>query len=68
MKKPAFIRPGDTIGLVAPSFGAATEPYITRLAAAIEKFEKRGYRVKIAPSCYKSDRPAPPDSNAVSSR
>ena len=55
MKKPAFIKPGDTIGLVAPSFGAATEPYITRLAAAIEKFEKRGYHIKCAPSCYKSD-------------
>lgn len=55
MKKPAFIKPGDTIGLVAPSFGAATEPYITRLAAAIKKFEERGYHVKAADSVYKSD-------------
>ena len=55
MKTPEFIRPGDTIGLVAPSFGAAIEPYVTRLKAAIEKFEKRGYHVRIADSCYKSD-------------
>ena len=55
MKKPGYIQPGDTIGLVAPSFGAAIEPYITRLDAAIRKFEKRGYHVRIADSCYKSD-------------
>lgn len=55
MKKPAFIKPGDTIGLVAPSFGAATEPYITRFAAAISKLEKRGYKIVCADSCYKSD-------------
>ena len=55
MKKPAFIKPGDTIGLVAPSFGAATEPYSTRLASAIRKFEGRGYHVVTADSVYKSD-------------
>ena len=55
MRKPRFIKPGDTIGLVAPSFGAGMEPYITRLAAAIRAFEARGYHVRTAPSCYKSD-------------
>ncbi|MDO5702015.1 MAG: LD-carboxypeptidase, partial [Lachnospiraceae bacterium] len=55
MKIPAFLKPGDTIGLVAPSFGAVTEPYATRLRSAIETFEKRGYRVKCAPSVYKDD-------------
>ena len=55
MRKPRFIKPGDTIGLVAPSFGAGEEPYITRLEAAIKKFEKRGYHVVCAPSCYKND-------------
>ena len=55
MNIPKSIKPGDTIGLVAPSFGAAIEPYITRLAAAIQKFEKRGYHVRTADSCYKSD-------------
>ena len=55
MKTPRFIKPGGTLGLVAPSFGAATEPYITRLASAIEKFKARGYHVVCADSCYKSD-------------
>ena len=55
MKYPRSIKPGDTIGLVAPSFGATIEPYATRLKAAIKKFELRGYRVLAAESCYKSD-------------
>ena len=55
MKYPAFIKPGDTIGLVAPSFGAVIEPYATRLAAAIRRFEARGYHVKTARSVYLSD-------------
>ncbi|MBR2527482.1 MAG: LD-carboxypeptidase [Blautia sp.] len=55
MKIPKYIRPGDTIGLVAPSFGATIEPYVTRLEAAISNFEKKGYHVRTAPSCYKSD-------------
>ncbi len=55
MRIPAKLKRGDTIGLVAPSFGAATEPYITRLAAAIRKFEARGYKVVAADSVYKSD-------------
>ena len=55
MRIPEFIKPGDTIGLVAPSFGAGMEPYITRFHAAVKKFEERGYRVKCADSCFKSD-------------
>ena len=55
MRIPKNIRPGDTIGLVAPSFGATIEPYITRLQSAIERFEARGYHVVAAPSCYKDD-------------
>ncbi|MDO4620604.1 MAG: LD-carboxypeptidase [Lachnospiraceae bacterium] len=55
MRIPEFIRPGDTIGIAAPSFGAATEPYVTRLEAAIRKLEERGYRIKTVPSVYKSD-------------
>ena len=55
MRIPEFLKNGDTIGLAAPSFGAATEPYVTRLAAAIRRFEERGYRVAAADSVYKSD-------------
>ncbi len=55
MKIPETLKPGNTIGLVAPSFGASTEPYITRLAAAIRQFEERGYRVRAARSVYLGD-------------
>ena len=55
MKTPAFLKKGDTIGLVAPSFGAVDEPYATRLAAAIRQFEERGYRVRAADSVYRND-------------
>ena len=55
MRIPDFLRKGDTIGIVAPSFGAVIEPYAARLAAAIRKFEDRGYRVVCADSVYKSD-------------
>ena len=55
MRIPDFLKKGDTIGIVAPSFGAVIEPYAARLAAAIRKFEDRGYRVVCADSVYKSD-------------
>ncbi|MBQ5951427.1 MAG: LD-carboxypeptidase [Lachnospiraceae bacterium] len=55
MNFPRPIRPGDTLALVAPSFGATIEPYITRLASAIRRLEERGYRIKAYPSTYKSD-------------
>ena len=55
MRIPKSIKPGDTIGLVAPSFGATIEPYKTRLESAIRKFEQRGYKVRAAESCYMDD-------------
>lgn len=55
MKYPKFIKPGDTIGFVAPSFGVTTEPYKTRFEHALRRIQKRGYKVKIAPSVYKND-------------
>lgn len=55
MRRPGSIKPGDTIGMVAPSYGAGTEPYITRFASAIRQFEERGYKIVCADSCYKTD-------------
>lgn len=55
MRIPESLRPGDTIGIAAPSFGATTEPYATRLKSAIRKFEERGYHVRTAPSVYRDD-------------
>lgn len=47
MKIPSFLPENGTIGLIAPSFGANIEPYKTRLLAAIKRFEKKGYLIKI---------------------
>ena len=55
MKIPAFIKPGDTIAITAPSFGATTEPYISRFKEAVSRFEKRGYKVKIGQTCFLDD-------------
>ena len=43
---------GDTIALIAPSFGCTTEPYFTRLNASIKRFEKEGYKIKLYPNVY----------------
>lgn len=55
MRQPEYIRPGDTIGFAAPSFGAVIEPYRTRFEVACRKLGERGYRLKTAPSVYKND-------------
>ena len=55
MRMPPYIKPGDTIGFVAPSFGCVIEPYRTRFLETVRKMEERGYRTKIAPSCFKDD-------------
>ena len=55
MRIPKSIKPGDTIGLAAPSFGAAIEPYITRYEAALKAFRERGYLIKEMPSCRMGD-------------
>ena len=55
MNFPKFLRPGDTIAIAAPSFGATTEPYITRFNDAVRQFKARGYKVVIGECCYKSD-------------
>lgn len=52
---PEFIKSGDTIAVVAPSFGATTEPYITRFKAALEQFKSKGYKIKVGKCCKKHD-------------
>ena len=44
MRYPDFLPENGTIGFVAPSFGAATEPYITRFESALQKFHAMGYK------------------------
>lgn len=52
MKIPNFLQKGDTIGLIAPSFGANIEPYKTRLDFSINYFKSLGYQIKIFGDIY----------------
>ena len=51
MKYAEFLKPGGTIGFIAPSFGCATEPYISRFNNARIKFQEMGYRCVEGPNC-----------------
>ncbi len=55
MRFPEHIAPGQVIGVTAPSFGATTEPYISRFDFAIKKFAEAGYRIKAGATCRMSD-------------
>ncbi|HPW52763.1 MAG TPA: LD-carboxypeptidase [Erysipelotrichaceae bacterium] len=46
MRYPAFLKKGDTIGLIAPSFGVFGYPYEDRFDNAYKKFSNLGYRIK----------------------
>lgn len=55
MRYPEYIKENGTIGLVAPSFGCAFEPYKSCFDAAIERFQGMGYKLIEGPNCRKSD-------------
>ena len=55
MRYPDFLKPGGTLGFIAPSFGCATEPYISCFNAAQERFRREGYGIVLGPNCYASD-------------
>ena len=57
MRYPKFIKPKDTITLIAPSFGAATFPYDLRVKRAIKKFQKLGYNVKCGKNTFLAELP-----------
>lgn len=46
MRYPEFLKEKDTIGLVAPSFGACGSPYGLRYDKALELFQELGYSIK----------------------
>lgn len=50
-KKPKALKPGDTLGLIAPSGGVQEADRVDRAAACLEGF---GFRVKTAPGCRAS--------------
>ena len=55
MRYPAFLKDNGTIGLVAPSFGCADEPYKSCMDAAVLRFENMGYKLVEGPNCRKND-------------
>ena len=57
MRYPKFIKPGDTIGFVAPSFGATTYPYSSRVKWSKRYFESMGYNVLIGENVNKAELP-----------
>ncbi len=54
MRYPKFFKENGTIGFVAPSFGCATEPYMSAFNNAIRKWEGMGYKTHLGPNCYAS--------------
>jgi len=52
MRYPEFLKSGGTIGFVAPSFGAAEEPYRSGFNAALENLKNRGFQTWLGPNCY----------------
>ena len=52
MRYPEFLDKNGTIGFVAPSFGCATEPYLSAFKNAQKKFTELGYSLHLGPNCY----------------
>ncbi len=55
MRIPHYLRDGGRIGLVAPSFGCADEPYKSCMDAAIKRFSGMGYTLIEGPNCRRND-------------
>lgn len=55
MRYPESLKPGGTIGFVAPSFGCAIEPYRTCFENACRTFEKLGFRLDLGPNCHAAE-------------
>lgn len=52
MRYPKPLKKNGTIGFIAPSFGCAIEPYISRFENAIRIFKEMGYDIYLGPNCY----------------
>lgn len=52
MRYPAFLKEHEVIGFVAPSFGCATEPYLSAFKNAQRNFTQKGYGLQLGPNCY----------------
>jgi muramoyltetrapeptide carboxypeptidase LdcA involved in peptidoglycan recycling len=54
MRYPKFIKKGDEISLIAPSFGLTSEPYYSRGLKAIEILKEKGFKIKEGKNIYSS--------------
>ncbi len=52
MKYAPFLKNGDTIGFVAPSFGCNIEPYRSAFENALSTFRRAGFHTDLGPNCY----------------
>ena len=65
MRQPEFLKKGEKIAMVAPSFGVTTEPYLTRYTASRKNLEKEGFVIRKVPaSIWKKGSPRAPRPNA----
>ncbi len=55
MRIPPFLVKGDSISLAAPSFGAASEPYLTRMNASLANLRKLGFNPVVGPNVFRGD-------------
>ena len=55
IRRPKYIKAGDTIGITAPSYGAAIEPYSLMLPMSEETLRGRGYRIIEGDTARKGD-------------
>ena len=60
MRFPSFIKTGDTLGFVAPSFGCSIEPYRTAFNHSLEKWTEKKFQYKLGPNCYAAEGVYPP--------
>ncbi|SEL45868.1 Muramoyltetrapeptide carboxypeptidase LdcA (peptidoglycan recycling) [Butyrivibrio sp. ob235] len=55
IKRPDYIKPGDTIGITAPSFGPSSEPYHSMYFFAKKNLENKGYKIVEGDTLFKND-------------
>ena len=55
MRYPKFLKKGQTIGLVAPSFGCSRDPYLTCMNEAEKLLISQGYFMDEGPNCHRED-------------
>ena len=55
MRKPAYLKKGDIVRFVAPSFGVTTEPYMSRHTRSAKNWKRFGYVIEEGPNVHRND-------------